>query len=186
MKKVYKHVVIGSIVLAFTSVICFYILRDTNDSLLRKELHSWIGYKFNFKDDLQLISGDVALLDRPYKIVMYIDDMGCTSCNLKLREWSDMYETIFNKMMPDKLTIVILFDGRSTEYMLMLLKSAQWEMPVFWDRDGVLNSRRPFPKQAKKRCMLLDEENKVELVGNPVYSRSVYELYIETLAKSRY
>ena len=112
--------------------------------------------------------------------------MGCTSCNLKLREWSDMYETAFNQIMPDKISIVILFDGKDAEDMLMIIKIAQWEMPVFWDRDKVISSSRPFPKQPRKRCMLLDEENKVAIVGNPVYSRSVYELYIETLAKSRY
>ena len=173
-------------VLAITSLICFYILRDTNQTLLRKELHSWIGYQFNLQDDFQLISGDSSLLDRPYKIIMYIDDMGCTSCNLKLREWSDMYETAFNQIMPDKISIVILFDGRDEEDMLMIIKSAQWEMPVFWDRDKVISSSRPFPKQARKRCMLLDEENKVMLVGNPVYSLGVYNLYIENLAKSRY
>ena len=186
MQTIHKQILFGSTLSTVTLLICFFILRDTRQTALQKELHSRIGYKFNFRDHVQLIHGDRSLLDRPYKILIYTDDRGCTSCNLKLREWSDMYETLFNRIVPGKLSVVILFDGREAEDMLALVRNAHWEMPVLWDRDGEINSRRPFPKQVGMRCMLLDEEDRVLLVGNPFYSSSVSDLYLQTLVHSRY
>ena len=164
-----------------TAVICFLILRSTFAPSLQKELHSWIGYQISFPESVQLISGDRSLLHKPYKIMMYIDDMGCTSCNLHLEELSDLYETLFNQAFPDNLSFVLLFDGREKEQIMLPVRNANWEMPVLWDKDGVISKRRPFPKHYKMRCMLLDAANRVVLVGNPFYYRNVCDLYLKFL-----
>ena len=140
-----------------------------------------MGYQMSFPEEVQLISGDSSLLSRPYKILMYADDTGCTSCYLKLQAWSNVYETELDKIVPDKLAIVILFDGARKEDILIHVQSAHWEMPVLWDRDGVINKQHKFPKRPGMRCMLLDNNNNVMLVGNPVSSRGVYELYLKFL-----
>ena len=178
MRKIYKQMIVGSIFLT-TAFVCFFILQSTRSSALQKEIHSWIGYQMNFPEGVRLISGDSALLNKPYKILMYIDDMGCTGCNLKLQEWSDMYETGFNTEIQDDLSVIILFEGSKKEDILMYVESANWEMPVLWDRDGAISRRRQFSKQVRMRCMLLDKDNKVALMGNPFYSHSVYDLYLK-------
>jgi len=99
----------------------------------------------------------------------------------KLQEWTHIYETVFNKIVPDKLSIIILFDGKDKEDILMLVNHAKWEMPVLWDRNGAMNRHRKFPLQARMRCMLMDNENRVIAVGNPVYTRAVYDLYLKLL-----
>ena len=180
MKTTYKLIVVGSVFL-ITATICFLILRSIHTTELQKEIHTWIGYKFSFPEEVRLISGEGSLLNKPYKILMYIDDAGCTSCSLKLWDWNDMYEKVFNIIVPDKLSIIILFDGREKEDILMYVKHANWEMPVLWDRNGVMNKQRKFPKQIRMRCMLLDSDNKVLVVGNPLYSSPVYNLYLKLL-----
>ena len=184
MNTIYKWTIIGTALL-ITAAVCFWILRSTRITEFQKEVHSWMGYKFNFPtEDVQLIHGDGSLLNRPYKFLMYIDDMGCTSCNLRLREWADKYETIFNKVAPDALSIVILFDGKKKEDILLLVKSAQWGMPVLWDRNGTVNKQRKFPRQTRMRRMLLDSDNRVIAIGDPLHSIRAYNLYLETILKS--
>ena len=175
-------VVVGTVFL-ITAAVCFFILRSIHSTELQKEIHSWIGYKLNFPDDIQMISGDSSMLHKPYKILIYIDDEECTSCSLKLWDWNDMYEKVFNIIVPDKLSIIILFDGREKEDILMHVRHVNWEMPVLWDQNGVINQQRKFPKQIRMRCMLLDSDNKVLVVGNPLYSHSIYDLYLKLLTK---
>ena len=180
MRKFYQWIVL-SVVLLTAATICFLILNSIRANEIQKEVHSWVGYRFHFPAEVQLISGDGSSLLKPYKILIYTDNMGCTSCSLKLQEWSHIHETVYNKIVPDELTIIILFDGSDKEHIQMLTRNARWEMPVLWDSNGVMNRHRKFPKKDGMRCMLLDKENKVMAVGNPVYSKAVHDLYLKLL-----
>ena len=178
--KIHKQIVLVSVLLV-TAVVCFFILKDTHNTALQKEIQSWVGYRFNFPEDVQLIYGEDSLLSRPYKILIYIDDAGCTGCDLRLRDWFNMYETGFNKVVPDQLSIIILFDGKEKDDILALVRGTKWSMPIFWDSDGAMNRERKFPKNTGMRCMLLDGDNRVLLVGNPVSSPDIYDLYLKIL-----
>lgn len=52
----------------------------------------WIGKTIQFPDNMQLTvygrdTMPAILSDTPYKVLVYIDSTGCTSCRLKLLEW---------------------------------------------------------------------------------------------------
>lgn len=63
-----------------------------------------------------------------------------------------------------------------------MLKRDRFDYPVFIDENNQINSLNHFPDKPELQCFLLDKDNKVLLIGNPVLNPKVWELYKQTIA----
>lgn len=117
-----------------------------------------------------------------YKILNYIDTNGCTPCRLKFFEWK-MFLLEAQKM---NLNISLLFVVYATDYRLLEIvqKENGFDYPIIYDRKDSINLLNNFPKNANYQTFLLDDQNKVILVGSPVRNDSMWELYKNTMIDS--
>jgi len=53
----------------------------------------------------------------------------------------------------------------------------RFDYPVFIDIKGTINDLNHFPQAAQYQCFLLDKDNKVLMIGNPVMNSKIRELY---------
>ncbi|MEA4936489.1 MAG: hypothetical protein VB102_07605 [Paludibacter sp.] len=147
----------------------------------RKIVAEWIGKEIKFPDNMIFsVYGQDTLVaplsEVPYKILLYSDSTGCTSCKLKLLEWQALIheaDTVLN----GKLSFVFCFYPKHKKEMEYLLLRDHFNYPVFIDENNKLNQLNRFPVQMEYQCFLLDQKNKVVSIGNPVLNRRIWDLY---------
>ena len=115
------------------------------------------------------------ILDHKYKILTYIDTTGCTACRLKLFDWK-LFIKELNTFSED---IAFLFVIHSKNYQEFedIQKANKFIYPVFYDYNANLKNINNFPNDPNFQTFLLDQNNKVLIIGNPVTNNNIRQLY---------
>lgn len=134
---------------------------------------------FLFNKDLDSVN-----LDIPAKMVVYFDAETCASCALsRIWEWDEVshvtqasngkYQTlfIFTPKQKDLQTVKRVFQGMHMENKLVYVD----------DRQYFITNNPTIPEDAMFHTFLLDRENRIVLVGNPVHNEKLWELYKNTI-----
>jgi hypothetical protein len=145
----------------------------------------WQGKKIIFPENIVFTryltdTTDYRIPDSEYKILIYVDSVGCTSCELQLSKWKELVA------YTDSVThgnIPFLFFIHSNDYREVrhLLEEDGFDIPICIDREDTLNKLNRFPSDASFRTFLLDRENKIVVIGNPVHNLAVKELYLKQI-----
>jgi hypothetical protein len=166
-------------------VLCVLVSCRKNQNIADPEkiVAEWTGKEIAFPSGLQCISimKDTACIDLygdNYKILLYADSAGCMSCRTKLNKWKNLInetDTIFNRK-PDFL---FFFNSKSNEVknLKLLLRNNYFDYPVFIDKENEIMKLNNIPKEQEYQCFLLDKDNKVVMVGNPVLNPGIWALY---------
>ena len=88
-------------------LICLFSCQNRNKKQVEKILNDWIGKEIVFPENLNFsIQGmdeiDFSISDSEYKVMVYVDSMGCTSCKLHLSEWEryiNYVDSIYSNMV---------------------------------------------------------------------------------------
>jgi hypothetical protein len=107
-----------------------------------------------------------------YKILLYVDSAGCTSCRLHLDEWKAYIEEL-----GEKTSFLLYFHPKHEKDILLALKIARFNYPVYIDKNDELNRLNKFPANPSFQCFLLNKNNKVIAIGNPTTNYKIWELY---------
>jgi hypothetical protein len=143
-------------------------------------LKEWVGKNIKFPDlepiiysiKTKDISKYAITKDKAYKVLLYIDSTGCTSCKLRLSLWMSFIEDLRSKV-----DFLFYFHLKSDEEVLLILKQDMFVYPVYIDKNDSLNKLNSFPSNIYHQCFLLDNNNKVLAIGNPVHNFQIWDLY---------
>lgn len=69
--------------------------------------------------------------------------------------------------------------------MSYVLKNAKFNIPVCIDIDNSLDKINDFPDNILFQTFLLNSENRVVYIGNPVYSSAIQDLYEDVLVRDQ-
>ncbi|MDR0603743.1 MAG: DUF1573 domain-containing protein [Bacteroidales bacterium] len=122
----------------------------------------------NLKDSLKY----VVPRDKTHKILLYVDSTGCTSCKIKSYIWKTYIEKIYSQV-----DFLFYIKPKIKEEILSLLEHDRFNYPIFIDDKDELNKLNRFPNNSMFQCFLLDKDNKVLAIGNPVHNNKIWELY---------
>jgi hypothetical protein len=100
--------------------------------------------------------------------------LGCTG----LAAWKKLIsasDTIFT----NKPDFLFFFNPKQNGFheLRQILIVNNFNYPVFVDKENEIMRLNNFPKELEYQCFLLDKDNKVVLVGNPVYNSGIWTLY---------
>ncbi len=167
----------------FLMLISLFACNKKNDRQAEAEqiVTEWVGKTIQFPDNVSfsiyerdtLLSG---FYSSPYKILLYVDSTGCTSCKLKLYEWQKLIAEA-DTALAGKLSFVFCFQPKNKDELLFLFKRDRFNYPVVVDETNRINQLNGFPQKAEFQCFLLDNDNKVISVGNPTLNPKVWDLY---------
>ena len=177
-----KHLILLLLIVAFSFYSCNGNRKEKSVSELVNE---WIGKEILFPENLPCyVSGKDTLRElcnelfwKEYKIVTYVDSTGCSSCQLKLSEWKQLIEET-DSLYNGKVGFLLFFQPKSMRDMYYLFVLEKFNHPVFIDTVGVMNRKNHFPKQIEYQCFLLDNDNKVLAIGNPVSNPNFSLFYV--------
>lgn len=113
-----------------------------------------------------------------FHILSYVDSIGCMSCKLKLGLWKSFIEELnayYN------VSILFVFQTGMSEETKYMLKRYNFNYPVVFNEGGSFNALNNLPTDDDFRTFLLDKDNKVMAIGNPIYNSKIKELYMKII-----
>ena len=116
------------------------------------------------------------------KLLIYADSVGCSSCKLKLQEWKTFMSEFSDT---DSVAFIFVVHPKSQDAITVLLKSNLFRHPTFIDYNDDTNRINHFPNDFLYQTFLLDRNNRVILVGNPILTPSLKPLYKRILLGSQ-
>ncbi len=143
-------------------------------------IRTWTGREIDIPDDVLFANSSITSSD--YKIVNYIDSVGCMRCKSQLPLWQSFIDTA-KAIFDDKLSVCIIMHPKRWYDAEHTIKKDSFPYPVCIDINDSLNKLNHFPSDPRFHCFLLDENNKVILIGNPVQNPKIKELYLRTICE---
>ncbi|GAB6011598.1 hypothetical protein [Viscerimonas tarda] len=165
-------------------MVCIFPLSCTQNQKLNESeaiVNEWVGkiILFPAKVSCSFVLKDTVcpnLAATTYKILLYTDSTGCTSCKLKSPYWKDFIQEV-EDFEQGKISFLFYFHPQEKKQLKHLLKHEGFSYPVFIDERNQIDSLNHFPKQQEYQCFLLNKENKVVAMGNPTMNPKIWELY---------
>ena len=117
--------------------------------------------------------------DSELKLVVYSDSSTCSSCAIqKMFLWNSFIEDA--EKYQGRLKFYFLFSPTENDLTTvnLALRTNMFDYPVFIDSAGTFAKENPhLPKNPQLHSFLLDESNKVILVGNPLNNPKIEEMF---------
>ncbi|OUP07526.1 hypothetical protein B5F34_11245 [Mediterranea sp. An20] len=170
------------------SIVCFFSCQDKERERFSNLVHDWQGKEILFPDSLVFARfgtdtvDNILSPDAPYKILVYIDSLGCTTCKLQLDRWKEFIAYV-DSATNDRIPFCFILPANRKKALSRILKSSKFEYPVCFDDEGRMDKLNQFPHEIKFQTLLLNKNNRVEVIGSPVYNLGVRDLYLEYLLK---
>jgi len=114
-----------------------------------------------------------SLLKKNVKIVSYLTDISCTSCGVKtLKIWQEELQKIDKRVVP-----VIVVHSTNQEFRKMT-DSLSLDLPLMYYDSKIFGEKNNLEEVlARNRTLLLNKENEIILVGEPIGRDKLTQLY---------
>lgn len=118
--------------------------------------------------------------DAEYKILVYTDSVGCTSCKLQLPKWKRMIAEV-DSLTGGRVPFLFYFHPKDPKELRFYLRKDNFTYPVCFEEDDYINRLNRFPSDMTFQTLLLNKENKVVAIGSPVLNPKIKDLYLEII-----
>ena len=113
-------------------------------------------------------------------VLTYIDSVGCASCKLQLPRWKQWMHEV-DSLTGGQVPFLFYFHPKDMKELRYLTRRDGFSYPVCFDEKDELNRMNRFPSDMTFQTFLLDRDNKVVAIGNPVHNLKVKDLYLELI-----
>ena len=158
--------------------------RENKKEQFARLVQEWQGKEIVFPQDMvftRFVTEQVEyrIPDAEYKVLIYVDSTGCTSCKLQLPKWKELIAHV-DSTTNSNIPFIFVFQSKDDKELRYILKRDNFARPVCIDRDSRLDKLNKFPQDITFQTFLLDQDNKVKVIGNPVHNLAVRDLYLKT------
>ena len=172
-------------------LLCLVVLlvscRDSTEDKISQLLHEWIGKEVCFPQNMDLTSyvdtnATVNFEDwkASYTILHYVDTAGCVSCKLQLSRWRAFVAEL-DSVSHYSAKCLLSFSPMNKAILLKSLRINKFNHYVFIDEKDSLNQLNAFPANEAFHTLLLDKNNKVLAMGNPIHNPNIKDLYLRII-----
>ena len=173
----------NGLVCFFVMFFCFSSCGDAKYKATTSILQEWEGKTIRFPSDMvftiQLKDTVKLSVSEGYKILTYVDSVGCISCKLRLDQWKTLIADM--ELMLEPVQFLFFFSPNKQSDVYRTLKISNFSYPICIDETNSLNKLNHFPTDMAFQTFLLDKDNKVVAIGNPVHNPKVKELYLKII-----
>lgn len=158
---------------------CLSSCNSEDKNVFKQLVQEWDGKVLSFPSQSVFTSLGKDTVDffpnATYKIVSYVDSVGCMSCKLQLYKWKDFINRL------QDVPVLFYMHPKKVDELQYILEKNFFDYPVCIDVNDSLNKLNHFPTEMEFQTFLLDKNNKVVAMGNPVLNPKVKELYLKII-----
>ena len=173
--------------LCFLNILLFlFSCQKTPQEHITQLVEEWQGKEVRFPETpvftRQLSDTvDYRIPETEYKVLVYVDSIGCTSCKLQLPKWKE-FITYVDSVSGGQVPFLFFFQSKDNKELRYILKRDNFRLPVCVDSQNEFGKLNRFPSEQMFQTFLLDKDNRVKVIGNPIHNLSVKELYLKEIA----
>lgn len=160
---------------------------DTSRKEQNEVVKEWIGKEIVFPENMVYsIGGDTVdprNLSADFTVVTYIDSSGCTPCRMRLREWDETINRL-NSLSDFDVRLVMVVNSSLREDVDSGIENRKFLHPMAEDAEGVFDKANNLPSKESYRTFLLNSDNEVVILGNPVTNPKIEDVYIKAITES--
>ena len=173
------------VLLIILSITALTSCKDSPKDEIARLVKEWDGKEIRFPErPVFTIQGkdtvDFSFRDTEYKVMSYVDSIGCISCKLQLERWTDFIQEV-DSLTGGTVPFVFCLHHPDVREISRIIRKDDFQYPVFIDEMGSFDALNHFSANMTFQTFLLDKDNKVVAIGNPILNPMVKELYLEKL-----
>lgn len=166
-------------------VLCLFSCKENNRKEAEMILKEWTDKEVVFPTKIAFsIQGrsttDFSIQDSEYKVVAYVDSSGCTSCKLHLSQWKEFIH--YTDSTYNNTQFLFFFFPKNARDIYHTLLADKFTYPICIDTLDSFNKLNHFPSDVRFQTFLLDKDNKVVAIGNPVHNPKIKEIYLNIIS----
>ena len=159
--------------------------QESREEAMLRLVKEWNGKEIKFPSHstftvLGKDTIDFSFVDADYKVLTYIDSMGCASCKLQLPRWKEWVHEV-DSLTDGKVPFLFYLHPKDMKELRYLTRRDGFSYPVCYDEKDELNRLNRFPSDMTFQTFLLDRNNRVVAMGNPIHNPKVKELYLDLI-----
>lgn len=170
----------GLLLTTILTIICISC-KETPQKHYAKLLQEWMGKEVKIPNEVIFtVQGQDTVIfptENNYKILTYADSTGCISCKLQLDRW----KMLIGEEDFQDVRFLFFFSPEKKRDIISTLKSNAFTYPVCIDERKELNQLNHFPTEFGGQTFLLDKNNRVLAIGNPIHNPRVKDLYLRII-----
>lgn len=172
-----KHIII--------ILLLIFACQDKRKEEVRDLLYEWQGREIKFPKEMiftRFVTDTVnfTIPESTHKVLVFVDSLGCTSCKLQLHRWKEFIQHT-DSITRGKVPFLFFFQSKEMKEIRYLLKKENFNIPVCLDQLDELNKLNHFSADTRFQTFLLDKDNKIKVIGNPVHNPNIRELYLKEM-----
>ena len=172
-------------ILLLTSLLILSSCKENDKERITRLVNEWQGKEIRFPENpvfTRFVTDtvDYRISQSDYKILVYVDSIGCTSCKLQLPKWKELMAHL-DTVAGGRVPFLFFFQSKDDKELRYILRRDQFDVPVCVDRDSRFYELNHFPSDMTFQTFLLDKDNKVVILGNPIHNLSVKDLYLKQI-----
>lgn len=175
----------------FTLFILLFFLsacQESDKARISSLIKEWEGKEIIFPESIcyTIYEKDTlgySVPDSEFRVVSYIDSVGCTSCKLQLFRWKEFMAEV-DSLLPGIAAFQFVFHPKKMERkeLVFMLKRDRFNYPVWIDDTDSFNKQNRLPEHDIFHTFLLNRQNQIVAIGNPVLNIKIRELYLKILS----
>ena len=100
---------------------------------------------------------------------------------LQLPKWKEFIVYV-DSVSGGQVPFLFFFQSKDNKELRYILKRDNFRLPVCVDSQNEFGKLNRFPSELMFQTFLLDKDNRVKVIGNPIHNLSVKELYLKEIA----
>ena len=177
------------LILALFATCLLSSCQKTEAERLERLLQKWYEKEITFpKNPSFTVYGekesDFTIPKDGYKLVHYVDSVGCTSCKLNLDKWQE-YIAYLDSVTVYTVPCLFFIHATQKREVKIALKNSRFDYPVCLDVDNEFYRLNKFPMHPMLQTFLLDKNNRIVGMGDPVKNPRVKEFYLNLISGKR-
>lgn len=169
-------------------VILLLSCKESEQNRIARLVNEWHGKIVQFPDSICLTSyrNDTVMAKytrerSSYTILNYVDTIGCVSCKLQLPRWKAMMKEL-DSLYPNRVTCLMVFNPKGKRKLIEHLRNNQFNYFVYIDEKDTLNRMNNFLNKEDLATFLLDKNDKIIAIGNPILKPRIRDLYFDIIS----
>lgn len=168
------------------SLLLFQSCRPSESESMERLLNQWHGKEIQFPSVPKFAvygedTVEMGISSENYKIVHYLDSTGCTTCKMDLDRWKT-FIGYMDSVSQSSVSCLIYIHATRKRDVKIALKEGRFDYPVCLDTSNEFNRLNGLPLNPVFQTLLLDKDNKVVAMGDPVKNPRVKELYLNIIS----
>ena len=176
------------LILLICIIISFSFCNNTSKETTEEKVTEWIGDTLYLPETSEILykdsvyqNGEPINNNAKLKIATLISG-DCGSCVKDLKRWDKFFQFIGSKKEAEIL--FYLETSKLSYFKTRLYESTIHKYPLIIDKNFKFSDTNKLPPKDKRfQTFLLDSNNRVILVGNPVYNDKLMKLYKKEIKK---